>query len=41
MITCTSAPFAHVGEFDFGAFDALDVLEDVTHRFALNCIDLE
>ena len=40
-ITCTGAPLAHVGEFDFGAFDALHILKDVTHRFALHRVDLK
>jgi hypothetical protein len=39
--TCASATFAHVGKLDLGALDALNVLEDEPHRFALNSVHLK
>ena len=41
ITTCAGAPLPHVGHLDLGALDALDVLQDVPHRFALHRVDLK
>ena len=41
VTTCAGAPLPHVGHLDLGTLDALDVLQDVPHRFALHRVDLK